>query len=564
MIFSNRAPLALAVVGLYLAGCASTPPAPTAASFDWFEYRGQDTVFEQPLAATEFQNPILAGFYPDPSITRAGDDFYLVNSSFAYYPGVPIFHSTDLVSWRPLGHVLTRPEQLELDGAGVSRGIYAPTIRYHAGTFYMVTTAVDGGGNFLVTAKDPAGPWSDPVWLPAINGIDPDIFFDEGRVYIAHNGPPEGEPLYDGHRAIWLWEYNLERQQIVAGSGRVIVNGGSDLAKEPVWIEGPHLFRRNGWYYLSCAEGGTGYQHSQVVFRSRSLEEPFVPYENNPILTQRDLDRNRPNPITSAGHVDMVQTPQGEWWAVFLATRAYDQTHYNTGRETFLLPVTWVNDWPHILPPGEPIPYRPPKPAGLPSTPQAEPMTGNFAWRDEFDRRERSAHWQMLRTGASDWYRFDLARERLTLNPLPVALSGSQRPAALMYRQKHTSFEAAAQLVMPLPTLSSAGLTAFQSETHHYYFAVESTGDEYRIFLEQAAGGQPQRIATAPLNAAASEVVLGVEGSAGEISFYYRASDGEKNYLARKADARILSTEVAGGFVGAHIGLHARQAAVEQ
>lgn len=550
-----------AALSLYLTGCASMQPlAADGAVFNWFEYRGEDAIFEEPLTEGQFQNPILAGFYPDPSIARAGEDFYLVHSSFSYYPGVPIFQSTDLVNWRSLGHVLTRPEQLNLQEAGVSRGIFAPTIRHHNGTFYVITTLVDSGGNFLVTATDPAGPWSDPIWLPELDGIDPDIFFDDnGRVYIAHNGPPLGEPLYDGHRAIWLWEYNPETEQVIPGSGRIIVNGGTDLTQEPVWIEAPHLFKKDDWYYLSCAEGGTGYEHSQVIFRTRSLEQPFVPYVNNPILTQRDLDIDRPSPITTAGHADMIQTPAGEWWAVFLATRAYDKTFYNTGRETFLLPVHWESDWPHILPAGEAIPYRLQKPAGLPPTPKAEPTTGNFVWRDEFEQNERSPRWSLLRTGADDWYIFNSPPGSLTIQARPIDLTEQQRPAVLMYSQKHTSFHAKTELELPLPERTSAGLTVFQNETHHYYLGVERSGDGYAIFLQQAKGGPRQRLESAKLADYSDAVVLGAEGTADAISFYYATGGGDRTYLGHNLDARMLSTEVAGGFVGAHIGLHAKQ-----
>jgi len=124
-----------------------------------------------------FKNPILPGFYPDPSICRVDTDYYLVTSSFAYFPGIPIFHSNDLVNWKQIGHVLDRVSQLNLDGLGHSDGIYAPTIRYHEGTFYLTTTNVYGGGNFIVTAPDPCGPWSDPIWLPEAPGIDPSLFF---------------------------------------------------------------------------------------------------------------------------------------------------------------------------------------------------------------------------------------------------------------------------------------------------------------------------------------------------------------------------------------------------
>lgn len=554
--------LLVSTSALLLAACTPVEEVPDSnrAVFNWFEYEGKDAVFDAPLAEGQFQNPILAGFYPDPSITRAGDDFYLVTSSFSFYPGVPIFHSTDLVNWRQLGHVLTRPEQLELHGAGVSRGIFAPTIRYHDGTFYMITTLIDTGGNFLVMAENPSGPWSDPVWLPEIQGIDPDIFFDDdGRVYIAHNGEPEGEPLYDGHRAIWLWEYNPETQSVIKDSGRVIVNGGVDISQHPVWIEAPHIFKKDGWYYLSCAEGGTAINHSQVIFRTRSLEEAFIPYENNPILTQRDLAADRPNPITTTGHADMIQTPAGEWWAVFLGVRTYDQTLFNTGRETFLLPVTWKDEWPHILPPGEQVPYRLTKPANLPATSNADVLTGNFIWRDSFDGDELSPRWNLLRTGDKIWYSFTEEPGAMSLTPLPVSLSDFAQPALLAHRQQHTKFEAATELELPLGESYSAGLTVFQNETYHYYFSVTRTGENHRLSLERARDSQPEIIESRVLDANADKLVLGTEGDAGNISFYYRVDSGERHYLTRKLDARMLSTEVAGGFVGTYIGIHARQ-----
>jgi xylan 1,4-beta-xylosidase len=152
----------------------------------------------------EFTNPILPGFYPDPSICRVGSDYYLVNSTFAYFPGIPIFHSKDLVSWELIGHVLDRPEQMDLYGFGGLRGIFAPAIRYKDGIFYVTCTLVDGGGNFIVTAKSPTGPWSMPTWIPEINGIDPSPFFDDNsKSYIIYNSiAPDNKLLYNGHRTI--------------------------------------------------------------------------------------------------------------------------------------------------------------------------------------------------------------------------------------------------------------------------------------------------------------------------------------------------------------------------
>ena len=181
-----------------------------------------------------FQNPILAGFYPDPSICKAGDDFYLINSTFAYFPGIPVFHSRDLVSWNQIGNVLDRPGQVDFTGLGVSRAIFAPAIRHHEGIFYITCTVIDGIGNFVVTAKDPAGPWSDPVKLPEILGIDPSLFFDDdGKCYIIYNSdPPDNKSLYDGHRTIRINEFDYKNLK-ASKENKILINGGVDITKNP-------------------------------------------------------------------------------------------------------------------------------------------------------------------------------------------------------------------------------------------------------------------------------------------------------------------------------------------
>lgn len=524
--------------------------------FQQFTYEGKDLVFAQPLAANEYRNPILAGFYPDPSITRAGNDYYLVNSSFSYFPGVPIFHSKDLVNWKSLGNVLTTATQLPLKKQQTSRGIYAPTIRYHDGVFYMITTLVDVRGNFLVTATDPAGPWSEPILLPEIGGIDPDIFFDDdGKAYIAHNDGPIGEPLYNGHRAIWLWEFDVKTKTVVKNSGRVIVNGGTDISKKPIWIEGPHIYKINGWYYLLCAEGGTGYDHSAVIFRSKSLRAPFVPYEKNPILTQRDLAKDRPNPITTAGHADLVQTKEGDWWAVFLATRAYDKTLYNTGRETFLLPVTWKDGWPVILEPGKEIPYTGKAPAIQAKTPNPDTLTGNFVWSDNFSKNSLGTEWVSLRAADSPFYQ--LTQSGIALQALDITLDSLEQPAFLGRRQQHTRFNATTEFSLP-PVKTSAGIVALQSETAHYYFGARQGKKGTELFIEQANQQAPRIMYQRTAKDLALPVNLRIEGDAGKISFLYKTRTGKYKAVMKNADAKILSTEVAGGFVGTLLGIHAR------
>jgi alpha-N-arabinofuranosidase len=557
MIFPSRAfVLSLLILGLRPVQAGDQPWV----VFDWFQYQGNDVVFDEVLKTDHFRNPVIAGFHPDPSIVRVERDYYLVTSSFAYFPGLPIFHSTDLVNWKQIGHALTRRSQLTLEnGQGISRGIFAPTLRFHDGFFYIITTDVDGAGNFYITAGDPAGPWSDPVRLPEIKGIDPDLFFDDdGRVYITHNGEPDGPALYDGHRAIWMWEYDMEARKVIPGSGKVIVNGGVDLAKEPIWIEAPHIYRINGWYYLSCAEGGTADQHSQVIFRTRSLDEPFVAYANNPVLTQRDLDPERPDPITSTGHADLVQTAEGQWWAVFLGIRPYDRSFHNTGRETFLLPVRWQDEWPVILDPQTAVPWQVRRPAIEPNESGIPPQSGNFTWRDDFDTPRLKPDWMKVRTSETQWVRLDAAAGTVSLAALRIPLKEKAQPAFLARVQQHLNFSASTQMELPLAKGVAAGLVAFQSSDFHYFLGVRKTATGYTIFLEELNQGIPRIIANADFMTPAEQIVLGLEQEDAKLNFYFSLTPQENVELVRNVDAKLLSTQVAGGFVGATVGIHAR------
>ena len=210
----------------------------------------------------------------------------------------------------------------------------------------MIVTLVGRGGIVYGTSSNPAGPRSEPTWLPSVDGIDPSFFFDDnGKAYVINNGPPIETPRYNGHRAIWIQEFDATAKKMI-GPRTMIVNGGTDLSKHPIWIEAPHIFQRSGFYYLICAEGGTAYQHSEVVFRSNAPTGPWIPFAGNPILTQRHLDRTRPDPITTTGHSDFAETQNGEWWAVFLVARPCGDDRYNTGRETVLMPVQRQHDWP--------------------------------------------------------------------------------------------------------------------------------------------------------------------------------------------------------------------------
>jgi alpha-N-arabinofuranosidase len=534
--------------------CATMAVATPAVRFESFDYNGSDAVFAEPLAPGHFRNPVLAGFYPDPDICRVGDDYYIVNSSFAYFPGIPVFHSTDLVNWIQVGNAVDRPRQLNYAGLGVSRGIFAPALSHHGGLFYLIGTFVDAGGNFVITATDPAGPWSDPTWL-GFDGIDPSIFWDDdGRAWVVSNGvPPDNNPMYAGHRAIYLQEFNAADKKQV-GPRRLIINGGVSLADNPVWIEGPHLFKRDEWYYLICAEGGTAEQHSEVVFRSRNIAGPYVPGPQNPILTQRDLPDAREHPVTSTGHAELVETDKGEWWSVFLGCRPYAKGKYNTGRETFMLPVSWSNGWPSILQAGLPVTYSVPCPAGVNlAASDSAPLTGNFSWHDDFRGTKPSYLWIGLR----ELPELRLDDGGLWLTPSVDALWEKGRPAFIGRRLQHARFTASTTVWVPSAANISAGLVAFQNETHHYFLGVRQSKDGPEAFVERIDGGSAETVARSAI-AGSPRVSLRMIGHDEKCEFAFSTSAGKWTTILSQADATLLSTQVAGGFVGTIIGLHAR------
>jgi len=543
-----------------LAGTAAFAAAPVCAGdgiqFEWFEYTGRDATFSAPPPAGSFHNPILAGYYPDPAVERVGDKYYLVNSTFAHWPGIPIHESTDLVHWTLIGHALSDPSKVTYDGLEISRGVFAPSIHHHDGTFYVVNTLVGAGGNFVVTATDPRGPWSDPVWLKGVNGIDPSLFFDtDGKTYLVHNGPPEGTPLYDGHCALWIHEFDLKKLE--AGPGKVLVNGGVDITKKPQWIEGPHLYRVRDWYYLMAAEGGTERNHSEVIFRSKSPWGPFEAYPGNPILTQRDLPEDRPNPVTNSGHADLIQMKDGSWWAVFLASRPYEGFLYNTGRETFLLPVSWKEGWPVILEQGKPIPYVVKGPKGMKRDAQAgaDLSGGNFDQRDEFDSAEPGHEWLQVHVPKQRWY--ELTDGTLLIHPLAVRLDEKRNASFYARRQAHQRFAATTELHPPKSPGTAAGLAAYQNESHWYFFGARRADRKLQLFLERRAGEATETVATAMVDVPETLRLL-INGNGRHYSFFYDAGDGWQ-LLRDNDDASILSTEIAGGFVGTVLGPYARQ-----
>ncbi len=529
------------------------------ASFAWVSYAGHDAVEDAfPATSTQYRNPIVPGFAPDPSIVRVHDDYYLINSSFAFYPGIPIFHSRDLVDWEQIGNAIDRPGQFDFSGLGIARAIFAPTLRWRDGSFYIIGTCVECGFNFLMSARSPAGPWSNPTWLPSIDGVDPDLFIDDdGRAWVANNGPPQGPPAYQGHRAIWLQEIDLKSGKM-RGPRTVLVNGGVDFARQPIWIEGPHLIKKDHWYYLIAAEGGTAGGHSEVVFRSRRVTGPYVPGPDNPILTQRDLDPARPFPVAAAGHADFVQTQAGHWWSVFLATRPYEANLSNLGRETFLLPVTWREGWPQILPAGTPVPQihlRPQLPAG--------PLVDRSRWRDAFDARRLSPDWEMIRTPTVAWYRWAENPSGLTIQARAVSISGTGNPSFLGLRQRHAAAVVETELrYTPARNGDRAGLVAFADERHHYFLGLSQTADGVKLVVAVRNGaadpGEGRIIAAVPYSTApARPVRLRINARGAAYDFSYAIADEDWRVLLADADGRLLASEPTNQFTGVLIGVYA-------
>ncbi len=532
--------------------------ADTTCVFSYFSYQGQDQRFAVPYDHNQqYLNPVRSGYYPDPSVCHVGKTFYMVNSSFGSFPGVPIATSQDLVSWLPAGYVLDRPSQLPLANQPVAHGgIYAPTIRYNKRnkTFYMITTNV-GHGNFLVKSKDPAKGWSEPVWLPKVQGIDPDLLFDDdGKAYIVHNASVTGKPAYEGQTAIRLFEFDVKGDS-TRGNFTEIVRGGTHVEEKPIWIEGPHLYKHGHYYYLMCAEGGTAEHHSEVVFRAKKPQGPWEEYSGNPILTQRDLSENRLDPVTCTGHADLVEDGTGQWWAVFLGCRPYEGNLYNTGRETFLLPVTWKNDWPVILDHGKAVPtFNAKRGIQLKISPSQTPeqlgVTGNFSYTDHFDETILNQRWTFVRNPSTFW---KTGQGGLVISGKPTGINEKENPLAVFVHQQNASFTAETALnQQPSTAHTIAGMLLLQGANANMVFGTALRGGKPVLILRRTEKTSVT-IASAPI--ASGMVKLKVIGQGRWYSFYYQQQNQNWKILATGVDASCLSTTKAGGFIGTLIGL---------
>ncbi len=501
----------------------------------------------------QIKNPILPGFYPDPSICRVNKDYYLVNSSFSYFPGVPIFHSTDLVHWKQIGHVLDRPSQLNLNGQGISEGIFAPTIRYCKGIFYLITTATGGLGNFFVTAKNPAGPWSEPILIKEIMGIDPSFFFDEnGKAYITNCGPgPHNPNVWDPNCAIWLQELDLKSQKL-SGPRKAIRTALDSVKKTSSWIEGPHIYKNKGYYYLIAAEGGTGIHHAVTVYRSKNIWGPYEAYTENPILTQCDLPADRPNPITCTGHADFVQTPDEEWVSVFLACQPYSDDYYNTGRQTFFLPIDWKGEWPKLLEKEKVVPIEVKSPI---NKRKGKISFADYStnWRDDFDDPKLKLDWNFIRTPNEKWY--DLKDKNLVIQARAVSIAERGNPSFIGRRLQHINAEMSTAVQLEYQKEMEAGLVAFQNEKCFYKFVIINESGKCYVSLSSATTDiKKEELLHYKVE---NMIYLKIIPSGSEFNCEYSLDNKNWTSFCSGLDGRVLSTHVAGGFTGTYLGLYA-------
>ena len=477
-----------------------------------------------------YSNPVIPGFHPDPSVCRADDGFYLVNSSFHYFPGVPLFYSKDLVNWEQIGNCLTRDSQLPLDGASVWGGIYAPTIRYHEGRFYMVTTNVSSRGNFFVWTDDPRGEWSEPVWLPQ-PGIDPSLYFEDGRCYMVSN--PDN--------CICLCEIDPVTGEQLTPSKRLWTGDGGRFP------EAPHIYKKDGWYYLLISEGGTEFGHMVTIARSRWIDGPYVTNPSNPILTHFCMAA-QDNPIQGTGHADLVQAEDGSWWMVFLGFRIQNGNHHLLGRETFLAPVNWVtNGWPTVNGNGM-VSLQ----MDVPTLPQ-QPVPNRYG-RNDFDGRVLGPEWVHIRNPRRENYRLDDGK--LQLKATEVGLDAHEgSPTFIARRQEHIQFTAETSVELKKTANGDeAGLSVYMSEESHYDFCVRRRGGRNCVTLRYRLCELVHIEREIPVSAA--PVRLRVRGSAETYVFEFSV-DGKNYQEVGRMNTRYLSSETAGGFTGVVLGLYA-------
>ena len=490
-----------------------------------------------------YRNPVIPGFHPDPSVCRVGDDYYLVTSSFEYFPGLPLYHSRDLVHWRQLGHCLTRESQLPLQGVGSSEGIYAPTLRHHRGIFYLVATNVTRGGNFLISTTDPLEGWSEPVWLEQ-GGIDPSLHFAGEKVYLTSTNTGGAK-----HEAIPLeaGRYGIVQSELELSSGALLTRPrylwSGTGGKCP---EGPHLYKRGKFYYLLLAEGGTEYGHMVTIGRSKNPWGPFESCPHNPILTHR----SREHPIQGTGHGDLIKAHDGSWWLVFLGFRPHGYAPcYHLGRETFLAPVKWtVEGWP-IVGEGGVIELE----VDAQTLPQ-QPWTPATTW-DDFATPELDATWNFLRNPQAQDWSLTARPNWLQLRGSALTLDDHASPAFVGRRQQHFEVEVATLLEFNSQRdTDEAGLVVRMTEAYHYEMAVSQREGRRCVLVRRRVGSLVHEVVQ---DVPSGPVVLIVKADHSWYTFGYRMAEMTETCWLTRGETKLLSAEVAGSFMGVYFGLYA-------
>ena len=478
-----------------------------------------------PDAVVTYRNPVIPGFYSDPSVCRVGDDYYLITSTFDYFPGVPVFHSKDLINWNQIGHVIHRKEQFP-----ENLNIFAPTLRYHDGTFYMITTNVSSRGNFYVTATDPAGPWSDPIWID-IDGIDPDLFFDEdGRSYVISSN-------------FELAEIDLRNEKVIGEKRKVWNSTGGR------YPEAPHIYRKDGFYYLLAAEGGTEEAHSVTIARSNNIWGPYIDNPANPIVTHTTV-ASMGKLIQGVGHGDLVQAHDDTWWMVLHGYRSVTgyPPHHTLGRETCLVPVSWPKgSWPIVNGNGT-VPVE----MTHPTLPQVK--SGPKPTRTQFTEKELGPEWNYILPPDGNNFDFNSEKETLSLQGSALKIGEKGNPTFIGRRLTDIEFSATTRLSFdPKKDNEEAGMILLNNGSHFDLMVSSQKGKRYLVVKLQFGQTtyQSEKVDLAP-----GAVELRIESTGPTFTFSY-SQNGADFKTIEKADARFLSTETVGGFTGVYVGLYA-------
>lgn len=474
-----------------------------------------------------YKNPIIKGFHPDPSICKVNSDYYLVTSSFEYLPAVPFYHSHDLINWELIGHCLERDSQIDLHGASNSGGIFAPTIRYHQGTFYMITTNILKG-NFIVHTKNLEDGFSDPVWID-IQGIDPSLFFEDGKVYVQNAVYAKNKNSY-----IQQCEIDIETGKLLSSPVEISKGtGGRD-------VEAPHIYKINGWYYLLCAEGGTREGHMATIQRSKSI---YGPYENcpyNPILT----NRNQANePLQAVGHADLFEDTYGQWWVVCLATRPQGQ-HHLLGRETILLPIEWSEDgWPMVQ---DRYARMEIEVNHLPDIKQNN--DGSFT--DLFDQPALRYDYNTIRDFLTDYYTIQDSQLILTGNDTTLSTVASPIFLAVRQSEYHCLFEAK----MSVPSLKAkAGLSVYIDNMHHMEIGLNHQNHQVSLYVKKNV--EDLQVVSKSIVYQKEDIVLGIEANNEYYIFYYM-EDTHHKVILDQTPIKHLMIEVSNSpFTGVYGGM---------